>query len=334
MAHVSKKKIEELSRLKELLKEYKVISIIDLTNLPSANLQSIKNKLRDKIQIRVTKKSIIKRAIDELPEKDLKELKTYVEDSIPAVMLSNEDPFKLFKLIKENKTKTAAKPGQLAPIDLTIKSGPTQFTPGPIIGELGAVGLQTSVEQGKIVIKKEKLVVKQGEVIKPEVASILAKLGIEPIEISMNVLAIYDNGILYRKEVLDINEEQYINNLKLAHNQALKLAEKIGYISKENVESLLISAYRNALIISKELKLETNTEIPKTVHEHKKEHEHKSHKEVHEHKEVKEEKKVHGDFVGYNKEVEEKAQSILKDLQDKKIQEEKDKKPKQKSMWD
>ena len=78
MAHVSKKKIEELSRLKELLKEYKVISIIDLTNLPSANLQSIKNKLRDKIQIRVTKKSIIKRAIDELPEKDLKELKTYV----------------------------------------------------------------------------------------------------------------------------------------------------------------------------------------------------------------------------------------------------------------
>ena len=49
---------------------------------------------------------------------------------------------------------------------------------------------------------------------------------------------------------------------------------------------------------------------------------------------MKEEKRENGGFIGYNKNVEEKAQNILKELQDKKIQEAKEQKPKQKSMWD
>src|SRR3989344_5601003 len=51
MTHVSKKKIEELIKIKELIKKYKVISIVDLTTLPSSNLQAIRNKLRDKIEL-------------------------------------------------------------------------------------------------------------------------------------------------------------------------------------------------------------------------------------------------------------------------------------------
>lgn len=317
MTHVSKKKVEELIKIKELMKKYKVISIVNLTNLPSPNLQAIKNKLRDKAEFRVTKKSLIIRAIDELKDKNLAGLKPSMENSIPALIFSNEEPFKLFKLVKENRTNASAKPGQLAPMDLTIPAGPTSFTPGPIIGELGAVGLQTSVEAGKIVIKRDKLIVKQGEIIKPEVASILSKLGIEPIEISVNILAVYDNGIIYEKAVLDVSQEQYIEKILLANAQAMKLAEEISYISKDNVEQLLIKYYRTALILSKELKLEVNTDIPKTQVDKK---------------DSVDIKKESSGFVGYTKNVEEKAQSILRELQDKKIQEES--KPKQKSMWD
>ncbi|MEK6841281.1 MAG: 50S ribosomal protein L10, partial [Nanoarchaeota archaeon] len=118
MTHVNPKKIQEVMQLKELMGKYKVISVADLTSLPSSNLQSIRNKLREKIEIKVTKKRLIIRAIDELKEKDLTLLKPYLEKSIPALIFSNEDPFRLFKLIKENRTNAPAKPGQLAPIDL------------------------------------------------------------------------------------------------------------------------------------------------------------------------------------------------------------------------
>jgi len=313
MNKINKKKIEEVIKLKDLIKNYNVICIADLTNLPSSNLQTIRSKLRGKIEIKITKKSLIKKSIEELKEKNLSSLDPYMEKSIPALIFSNEDPFKLFKLIKDNKSNAAAKPGQIAPVDLTIQSGPTQFTPGPIIGELGAIGLQTSVEAGKIVIKKDKLVVKQGEIIKPEVASILSKLGIEPIEISLNILAVYDQGIIYEKSVLDISQEDYINKIKLAQNQAIKLAEEIGYISRDNIELLLAKFYRYGLILSKELKLEVSTDIPKIE---------KSKKTV----------KQDSGFVGYTKDVEQKAQDLLRELQDKKIQEQE--KSKHKSMWD
>lgn len=315
MNHVNKKKIEEVIKLKELMNRYNVISIADLTSLPSSNLQTIRNKLRDKIEVKVTKKSLILRAIDELKEKNLNSLKPYLEKSIPTLIFSNEDPFRLFKLIKENRSNAAAKPGQISPIDITIPAGPTQFTPGPIIGELGSVGLQTSVEAGKIVIKKDKLVAKAGEPIKSEVASILAKLGVEPIEINLNVLVIYNKAenVLYEKSILDINPEDYIKQIILANAQAIILAEEIGYISKDNIEILLTKAYRNAFLLSKELKIEVNTEFQKI-------------------EKVKELSNKGMGFVGYTKETEQKAQDLLRDLQDKKIKEEE--KPKHKSMWD
>src|SRR3989344_5213327 len=234
MMRAKELKARELEHIKELINKYETVSIADLRQLPSSTLQRLRNKLRDKIYVKVTKKSIIQLAIDQIKNKDLTGLKPALDTSIPVLILSNEDPFRLFKEIKANKSKAFAKPGQISPMDIIVPAGPTNFPPGPIIGELGAVGLQTSVEQGKIAIKKEKLLVKENEIIKPEIASILSKLNITPIEIGLNIVSIYKDKVVYQREILDIDEKQYINNLILANSQAFALAEKIGYIDKEN----------------------------------------------------------------------------------------------------
>jgi len=312
-------KAVELEEVKNLLSKYDTICIADLTNLPSPTLQRLRKRLQDKIFIKVTKKSLISLAIEQIKEKDLSGLKQSLENSIPALVLSNEDPFKLYKLIKENKTNAFAKPGQVAPRDIIIPAGPTNFPPGPIIGELGAVGLQTGVEGGKIAIKKDKLIVRANEIIKPEVASVLAKLGIEPIEIGLNLIASYKDKVVYGKDILDINEELYISNLRLANSQALTLAEKIGFISKENVKLLLRKAYLIGLNLSRKFNLPE--EIKKIVEK----------EEIKEVSEVKEEGKK-GSFVGYEEGTVKQAQEILQKLQDEKIKEQE--KPKHKSMWD
>ena len=317
MMHAKELKIKELENVKELINKYDTIAIGDLTNLPSSTLQKLRKKLQDKMFVRVTKKSLISLALEQ-SDKNLSELKQSLENSIPVLILSNEDPFKLFKLIKENKSNTFAKPNQLSPRDIIIPAGPTNFPPGPIIGELGAVGLQTGVEQGKIAIKKEKLIVKENKIIKTEVASILAKLGIEPIEIGLNLVSIYKDNVVYNKDLLDIDEEKYLQDLILANSQAFALAEKIGFISKENVKILLQKDYLLTLNIGKRLNIEVNTEIKQ-----------KEHKEVKE--EIKEHKKKESSFIGYKEDSVKKAQELLKELQDKKIAELE--KPKHKSMW-
>src|SRR3989344_4479359 len=243
MMRAKELKARELEHIKELINKYETVSIADLRQLPSSTLQRLRNKLRDKIYVKVTKKSIISLAIDQIKNKDLTGLKQALDISIPVLILSNEDPFKLFKEIKANKSKAFA-------------------------------------EQGQIAIKKEKLLVKENEVIKPEIASILSKLNITPIEIGLNIVSIYKDKVVYQREILDIDEKQYINNLILANSQAFALAEKIGYIDKENIKMLLSKVYLTTLNVGKKLNLELNTEI-KHVEKHEvkeeKVEEHKHH---------------------------------------------------------
>ena len=146
------------------------------------------------------------------------------------------------------------KPGQIAPNDLIIEAGPTNFTPGPIIGELGQVGIIASVEDGKIAIKKDKVLVKEGEEIDDKKASILAKLGMEPMEIGLNLKVVYDDGTLYEKSVLDFDEDKLVNDIKVAHQNAMGLALKIGYITKETIKLLIGKAAAQARALNSKLK--------------------------------------------------------------------------------
>jgi len=242
----SKKKLNEVKKLKELFLKYRVISVGDITSLPSRQFQTIRSKLKPKVEVRVTKKALIKRAIEELKEKDLKVLEKYLERAMPVLLFTNEDPFRMYKSLKKSKSKAAAKPGQAAPNDIIVKEGPTDFPPGPIIGELGQAGILAAVENGKVAIKKDKIVVKEGETISAKVSSVLTKLGIEPMEIGLNLKAVYDNGMVYEKSVLDIDEEKLLNDIKLAHLYSLSLALKINYLSRETTAILIAKGYLNA----------------------------------------------------------------------------------------
>ena len=274
---VAEDKKKEVKILKDLMLKYKVISVGDITSLPSKQFQNIRKKLKDKVIIRVTKKRLIKNAIESLKEKDLKSLDKYLESVMPVLLFTNEDPFRLYKLLKKSKSKAAAKPGQIAPNDLIVEAGPTNFTPGPIIGELGQVGIVASVENGKIAIKKDKVLVKEGEEIDDKKASILAKLGIEPMEIGLNLKVVYDDGTLYEKSVLDFDEEKLVNDIKIAHQNAIGLALKIGYTTKETIKLLISKAAAQAKALNSKIepkmeeaenkKKEVEQNIKKTDHD-------------------------------------------------------------------
>jgi len=133
-------KKKEVERLATLLKSEPIIGILDLTGLPSAQFQKIKHKLRKDLNVTVSKKSLIKLALEKIKDskQGIEKLEKYLEKAMPALIFTKEDAFKIAKLLDKNKSSTAAKPGQIAPKDLIIPAGPTAFPPGPIIGELGA----------------------------------------------------------------------------------------------------------------------------------------------------------------------------------------------------
>ncbi|MBS3111815.1 50S ribosomal protein L10 [Candidatus Woesearchaeota archaeon] len=245
-AIVSSKNKKEVNELAKLIEKYPIIGIVDMTNLPATQLQEMRLKLKENVVLRMGKKTLIKLAIDSSKKKEIKKLKDYVK-GMPALILTKESPFKLANILKKSKTKVAAKSGQTAPNDIKVPAGPTSFSPGPIIGELGSAGIKAGIEGGKVIIKEDAIVVEEGQIIKRELAGLLSRLGIKPMEIGLNITGVYEDGVIYEKSVLEVDEKEYLEKVKLASSEAFRLAYSITYVTPENVKLLISKAYKDAL---------------------------------------------------------------------------------------
>ncbi len=246
---VSKKKIKTVQEVKEMLKSYSVVGILDMHKLPARQLHEIRGKLRGEAIIKMVKKRLINIILKECGLNGIENLEKYVQGQ-PALLLSNTNPFKLAKKISESKSSAFAKEGDIAPKDIVVKAGPTPLPPGPAIGELQKLKLPVAVEGNKIVVKQDTVVAKKGDVISKELADVLMKLGIEPMEIGLNLLAVWEDGLVYDKDILFTPPEKYIEDLKDAYTKAFNLAFNIRYYTKENIVLFLQKAHNEAVSLA------------------------------------------------------------------------------------
>lgn len=246
-ARVSEVKKKEVANLERLFKEYPVIGVINAESLPSKQLQKVKSQVKGTVLVKMSKKRLIKIALDNLKGKvkGLEDLRDHIK-GMPMLIFTKDNPFKLYRLLASKTTSAAAKKGQTAPRDIVIPAGPTSFAPGPIIGELGKAGLKTAIENGKIAIKADKVVAKEGQVITTEQADLMAKFGLEPMEIGLNLIAAFENGLVYGKSVLAVDQKQYIANIQRISLDAVALSIAIGHISRDTINPMVKKAYTDA----------------------------------------------------------------------------------------
>ena len=254
----AKKKL--IQKLADLIDKNNIIGVINMENLPAKQLGIMRAQLRNKVVLLMTKKRFIRLAINQSKKDKIKELEKYVK-GMPALLFTDENPFSLYKLIKKNKSKAPIKPGQKAPNDILVQAGPTSFTPGPIIGELGSLRIKAGIEAGKVVIKQDAVVAREGEEVNEKLAGLLTRLGIEPMEIGLNLVAVYEKGEILTKDVLDVDEQAYINNIKTAANECFNLAVFIGLPLKDTIKALLSKAYNDAKAVVKKANILTSDNV-------------------------------------------------------------------------
>tara|TARA_Y100000310_G_scaffold330517_1_gene402330 strand:- start:536 stop:1450 length:915 start_codon:yes stop_codon:yes gene_type:complete len=244
-ALVNESKKKRVKELIEILKANTAIGIADLEGLPAGAMAKIKKNLRGKAKIIVSKKPLIEIAVKEAGIDKLDQLLEH-KTVMPAFVVGKEDPFKIYAAIKKGKTKAPAKEGQTAPKNIVVPAGPTSFTPGPIISELAQLKIKAAVEEGKIAIKEDAEVIKEGETFSPELASMLARLGVQPMEIGLNVQAMYEKGMIYAKDVLGIDEDKLLADITLASQQSMNLAIEAGIVNSTTSVMLIEKAARQA----------------------------------------------------------------------------------------
>jgi large subunit ribosomal protein L10 len=248
-------KEKAVKALAEKIKNAKTLMIVSIKGLPSKQFQEIKKSIRNQALVQVAKKNIMLKAIKAVGKESILGLEKYVQEN-SAFVISDMEGYELAGILTQKKNPINAKAGQIAPEDIEVKAGPTELVPGPAISELGAVGLQVSVENGKISIRTAKIIVNKGQKINEEIASILQKLSIQPFSVGLEAVAIFD--VEHEKIYTDIkiDSKETAMNLRNASGKALGFAQKIVYYCKETIGYLLAKANLNAKAIENKTKSE------------------------------------------------------------------------------
>ena len=252
-AHVAQEKKDVVAQMQKLMQDYPIVAILNMESMPAPQMQKIRSQMRGKADILMTKRRLMKIAIDKVKDKK-KNIEAIIPHlkGMPALLFTKDNPFAIYKFIGKNKSPAPAKAGQEAPKDIIVPAGPTPFAPGPIIGELGAFKIKTGVENGKVVIKQDCVVAKAGDKINAALASVLTRLGIQPMEIGLDITAIYEDGMIYTRSVLDVDESQYIANVLQAHSWALNLGVEAGIFNTVTTEVMLQKAFRESKAVALE----------------------------------------------------------------------------------
>jgi large subunit ribosomal protein L10 len=238
-------KEEEVNQIIAGIEAHKVTAAVSFHGIPARQLQNIRAELKDVATIQVARNTLIYRALQESGGIVLKLFDRV--DGQTALIYTNLNPFKLFKLLEDSRTPAPARAGDIAPRDIVVEKGPTSFRPGPIVSDLQNAGIPAAIEKGKIVIRETKTVAKSGESITARLADVLERLEIYPMEVGLYLQAACDGDIIYTPEDLHIDKKACVEQLMHAVSNALNLSINAEYPTSLTVALLLQKGSHEAM---------------------------------------------------------------------------------------
>jgi len=257
------KKENAVKDLEALFQKYPIFAIADLKGLKANQLQVLKKKFKDDLEIHVAKNTLVKRAMEKLAKKYVRaeEITKYLSGP-NAYVFSNKNPFSLYLMFENNKVESAASPGDVAPNDIVVSAGNTGLQPGPILSKFGAARIPTKIQDGSVWVSKDTVAVKKGDAISADTADLLSKLGLKPIMVGLKLRMAYDSGVI-PGDILCINLDEYKANMKVAVQYAVNLSVNAVYPTKETAPLLIAKAYAQA----KSLAVKSGMPVPEVIGE-------------------------------------------------------------------
>ncbi len=232
-------------QVQELPKKYKVIALVRMEKVRSSQLLPLRKKFKNEVEIISVKDKVAQKALASIKMPALEKMIDKLVGQC-VLMFTNMSPHKLNILLGKNKIMLAARGGDKASIDVVIKAANTGITPGPILTDFKEAGIATKIDQGTVWITKDSTVAKKGDVISTKLATLLSKLDVKPVEAGILLNAALEENIVYNQEELVIDVEKYREAFARAHQEAMALSIEIGYVTKENVNSILAKAAQQA----------------------------------------------------------------------------------------
>ena len=256
-------KRDRVGELAAILTSDGVLGIVDIGGVPAKNMLSMRDDLRSGLSITMAKKTLMRLAWEQTG-RPMEDLESLLEGAVqPAIVHTNSmNAFQLYSELEKTKQGRAAKEGEVAPMDIVVEKGPTEFGPGPIVGEFNAVGIPAKIDKGKVAIQKTTTVVNKGDPISADLGIMLSKLNINPIEIGIILTGAIEDGFLFEADSLDLDTDGFRTDIITATSGAFNLACNIRWFSSQTMPTLLAKASGEATSVAVEAGITNDVTIP------------------------------------------------------------------------
>lgn len=115
-----------------------------------------------------------------------------------------------------------------------------------------ALQIPTKISRGTIEILNEVHLIKVGEKVGASESALLNMLNIQPFSYGLAVQRVYDNGIIYSPDILDISIDEFRSRFQQGVQNVAAVSLVTGYPTKASVPHSIVNAFKNLLAIAAE----------------------------------------------------------------------------------
>lgn len=250
MSDKKAKKVNYFKTFLSLVDEYPKILVVNADNVGSNHLQSIRRDLRaENAVVLMGKNTLMRKAIREnlSTRPKLEALLPSLVGNV-GLIFTKGDLKDLKDKVVENKVSAPAKVGSISPVDVIVPKGDTGLEPTKT-SFLQALNISSKINKGKIEIINDVELIKVGQKVGQNEATLLQMLNIKPFSYGLKVVSVYDDGNVYDPKILDISDEDIFAKIRESITRIASISLGSGYPTLAAVPHLIANAYRNLLAV-------------------------------------------------------------------------------------
>lgn len=260
-----REKVGKLEEYVQLLSKHRYVVLVDITGIPAQILSEVRRTLRGRgVTLKVIKNRLFMNALERVPGKNPSALAGKLVGQ-NAVLFTIENPFALLMFIRKYRLSRRARPGDVATSDMVVPAGNTGILPGPAMSIFGRFKIPVKVQEGSMWVTADTVVAKRGDVITAELAELLNKLNLKPIEVSITAKVIMVDGRVVDPGEVNLDPDFYSKVVAEAHSSAVNLALNAYIPLPEAMPIFVIEAYAEARALAIALAVPIPEVIPELL---------------------------------------------------------------------
>ncbi|MBO3839737.1 MAG: 50S ribosomal protein L10 [Thermoproteota archaeon] len=237
-----------VDELLSLIESSRTVMLVNTYKVKASTVNEARKRLRGRAVFKQVKTTLLQKAADKTGSRELREfLKKHGSSGSIMLVLSNEEPYELQQELKKYSVRLPLSAGDVVDREIIIPAGNTGLPAGPVISSLNEVGLPTRIETGSIWITRDTVVAKPGDVVTPQLAAVLSKLNVRPVEAYVKAYAALCDGLVYTEELLSTTVEDVKSSIALSVENALKIALAALFPTPESITIMLREAFSKAV---------------------------------------------------------------------------------------